>query len=988
MFKSNIFDAEEAGGSMVETKLRAFIFRLVRLLTVVVVFLLFADAFRDTRVKADGQVIRVGYVPSENFISENDGQYTGYCVDYLEEISIYTGWKYEYVSGTWEECLDRVESGEIDFLCMVQHTSERDKKFIFSKEPMGDEYGLIYARDDQDLYYKDYANMDGLKLAMMASTVFDERIDELEKIYSIKFERIYFNTAVETMAAMERGEADLAMIGSIFGDDTAKIVGRDDGKPFYCVTGKKNSQLMKEFDSAMHNVMLGNAGLEAKLYQKYYSEDRISSSPLFTREEVEFIKSSGEIVVKLMTNTQPLCYEDGDNMAGIFVDYLELLAKKTGLKIRVEGVSSSELNGLTQGLHEDTYLTLRSKRVVDYKGLEAGLIKSDSIIETELSYVMRKEDVEVDKDYVFAITNEMEYYLPTLIKRENPNYKIKYYDTLEECMDAVADKEADIAIHDSYLVSFLMQKPEYEDKLTKVAGEKVTNGMCLIGSSQHQMLFNVLNKVISYISDEEIKKIVDHELHNNSYTWDFMDFAYKYWKWLLLLAGVVVTSFGMYAIQMRRMTKMQVEKKEYEILQERVQQDELTGVYNKQYFYERAAQMILESKEDMCIVMMDVINFKMVNDMFGLENGDKLLRYLAQDLIGTCEGKDILLARFNADHFYMCMTIEDFDDILFPRKYKRTPVENIDIRVRYGVFKVGEHKDLPVNIMCDRANIAVHDADEKANEYMFYYTDKDRERMIKQQEIEADMERALERNEFCVFIQPKYDIYKKRVVGGEALARWKHPQKGMISPAEFIPVFEKNGFIRFLDYFIWEETCKVVAAMKKQGYDSYPISINVSRAHFYRNEFQHVLTELIDKYKLKPDDLELEITESIYVEDSDLINNKILELRELGFKIAMDDFGSGYSSLNMLKEIPIDIIKMDLKFLDSSENIEKSHKILDSLVDLAKRLELSVVIEGVETEEQVEFLQGIGEMSAQGYYFSKPLEKRKYEELLILDNIV
>ena len=147
------------------------------------------------------------------------------------------------------------------------------------------------------------------------------------------------------------------------------------------------------------------------------------------------------------------------------------------------------------------------------------------------------------------------------------------------------------------------------------------------------------------------------------------------------------------------------------------------------------------------------------------------------------------------------------------------------------------------------------------------------------------------------------------------------------------------------------------------------------------------LEELLEKYELHPEEIELEITESIYVEDSDIINRRIQELRDIGFKIAMDDFGSGYSSLNMLKEIPLDIIKMDLKFLDSSENVEKSHKILDSLVDLAKRLDLNVVVEGVETEEQVEFLQGIGEMSAQGYYFSRPIDSTKYEELLELEKI-
>ena len=439
----------------------------------------------------------------------------------------------------------------------------------------------------------------------------------------------------------------------------------------------------------------------------------------------------------------------------------------------------------------------------------------------------------------------------------------------------------------------------------------------------------------------------------------------------MLVIGVIV-----YTILLRRMTKLQIQRKDYESLQKRVRQDELTGVYNKKYFYERAAQMIADSQDDMCIVLMDITNFKVVNDLFGLENGDKLLRYMAKDIKRITAGRYVAVSRFNADHFYMCMKTKDFEELQLPRKFKNTPVENMDIRVMYGVFVVGDQKEVPVNIMCDRASMALHGADTKSDEYIFYYTEDERKRMVKQQEIEGDMERALERREFCVYVQPKYDIYKRKIVGGEALARWIHPEKGMISPGDFIPVFEKNGFIRYLDYYIWEETCRLIAEIKRKGLGNYPVSINVSRAHFYSNELKDKLQELLDKYELQPEDLELEITESIYVEDSDLINNRIQQLRDIGFKIAMDDFGSGYSSLNMLKEIPLDIIKMDLKFLDSAENVEKSHKILDSLV-----------VEGVETEEQVEFLQGIGEMSAQGYYFSRPINTTKYEELLVLDKI-
>ena len=214
------------------------------------------------------------------------------------------------------------------------------------------------------------------------------------------------------------------------------------------------------------------------------------------------------------------------------------------------------------------------------------------------------------------------------------------------------------------------------------------------------------------------------------------------------------------------------------------------------------------------------------------------------------------------------------------------------------------------------------------------------------------------------------------------MVRWFHPQKGMISPGEFIPVFEKNGFIIPLDYYVWEETCRFVAELKKKGYDALPISINVSRAHFYGKELKDKLEELINRFDLSMEDIELEITETICAEDPDIIYKRVKELQKSGFKVAMDDFGSGYSSLNMLKEMPLDIIKMDLKFLDGGDNEEKSRKILGTLISLAKNMDLYVVVEGVETEEQVKFLQSIGTRCAQGYFYSRPIDCKAFEAML------
>jgi len=359
--------------------------------------------------------------------------------------------------------------------------------------------------------------------------------------------------------------------------------------------------------------------------------------------------------------------------------------------------------------------------------------------------------------------------------------------------------------------------------------------------------------------------------------------------------------------------------------------------------------------------------------------GDDLLKDVAERVREIGKGHDVIPARFMADHYYMCMSKKDFEKIDFPKSFK-TFLEDMDIKVVYGVFFVEKGNEMPVNVMCDRAFVAAHDRNYTYVEYIHYYNDAERKQIMVEQEIENDMERALEEHQFYIVVQPKYNPTSEEVVGGEALVRWQHPEKGIVSPGVFIPVFEKDGFIIQLDYYVWEETCKLIAKMKADGVKTAPISINVSRAHFYGNELIPRLLGLLDTYELQANDIELEITESICGEDPEIIYDKIRELQTLGFKIAMDDFGSGYSSLNMLKEMPLDIIKMDLKFLDGDQ--EKGRKILTALIDMAHTLDLKVVVEGVEILSQVEFLRQFDDCSLQGYYYSRPLVADVFEELM------
>ncbi|MBP3677664.1 MAG: EAL domain-containing protein, partial [Agathobacter sp.] len=457
------------------------------------------------------------------------------------------------------------------------------------------------------------------------------------------------------------------------------------------------------------------------------------------------------------------------------------------------------------------------------------------------------------------------------------------------------------------------------------------------------------------------------------------DIVYLYWEWMVVLGVIIVVALVVYTTLTQRLTAAKIQKKEYELLQKKVQLDEITGLYNRSYFYEVAKELIDKTDEEMCIITMDISNFKVVNELYGMNVGDKLLKEIAQQVQKLDKEHHMIPARFMADHYYMCMPKAEFEQIEFPKSFK-TFLEDMDIRVVYGVFMVEDNKDMPINVMCDRAFLAAHDKNYKYVEYIHFYNDSERQQIMVEQEIEYEMEKALEERQFYIVVQPKYDPSTQKIVGGETLVRWQHPEKGIISPGVFVKVFEKDGFIIQLDYYVWEEACRLQARMKQKGIQTVPISINVSRAHFYGSELLNKLRELIQKYNLETSDIELEITESICGEDSENIYDIIREFQTDGFKIAMDDFGSGYSSLNMLKEMPLDIIKMDLKFLGGEEH--KSRLILKALIEMAQTMDLKVVVEGVEILSQVEFLSQFKDCYLQGYYFSRPVVADIFEEMI------
>ena len=421
-------------------------------------------------------------------------------------------------------------------------------------------------------------------------------------------------------------------------------------------------------------------------------------------------------------------------------------------------------------------------------------------------------------------------------------------------------------------------------------------------------------------------------------------------------------------------------------LKYRAEYDILTGIYNKTHMFQATSSM-LERYPDrhFAFVRMDIEKFQLINSFFGMSAGDMLLKYIADRLICAVRNRsDVTFGRMDADIFCFCVSyentkelVESFDkmrDIL-----SRYPLD-FDIVPIFGVYLIAGKKITPDH-MYDRANLAAkHCKGNYIRNYAFYTRQMSQE-IEKEQRIVNSMKSALENHEFVVFYQPKYGLSDNQIAGAEALVRWKHPERGMISPGEFIPVFERNGFITKLDYYVWEQTCIQLRKWMDEGKNPLPISVNLSRVSLYNKDIVNVICNLVDSYRIPRRLFQVELTESAYNTNPKAVQDMMQRLREEGFYILMDDFGSGYSSLNVLKDIVVDVLKMDMKFFAGDDREGRGENIMAAVIRMAKWLNMPVVAEGVERIEQVEFLRSIGCEYVQGYYFAKPMPVEEYEKL-------
>ena len=405
----------------------------------------------------------------------------------------------------------------------------------------------------------------------------------------------------------------------------------------------------------------------------------------------------------------------------------------------------------------------------------------------------------------------------------------------------------------------------------------------------------------------------------------------------------------------------------------------LKNIGKLQRFRRNVRQLLFSSAKDIAFIQFDIRKFKIVNDLYGEKFGDEMLDFIREQLNNVCSQEQFFI-NLRSDVFMIVTEYdrkEELTSLIHRLSVQTVAFKDVKIQMSYGIYMV-EDRSMELRQMEDRAAMARKAAKRNVLTNILFYEEQFKDSLYNRKFIEENMQNAITEHQFMMYLQPKYSITRNKIIGAEALVRWRHPERGMIYPDQFIPIIEENGFIRNVDYYIWSRACRFIQKCEQQGLTPCPISVNVSRVHLKDDACIRFLDELIRDSGISRNLLELEITETA---DDQQVSLKALQLKEEGFTLLMDDFGSGYSSLNILLETPFDVIKLDRKFMENMMVSEKGRLILEHVVMMADKLDLGLLAEGVETREQVDLLRSIGCDQVQGYYYAKPMPEEEFFEL-------
>lgn len=963
----------------------------IRTISVFLLILLMSTLFVFSTITAtaarripSSDKIRVAQPNLSNFYdSDKFGSEGGYGYEYLNQISLYTDWEYEFRSVTPEEGYEMLASGEADLFGPVAKNPDLQRDFDFSAVEVGLSYSLLCAKtDNNEIAFQDFSAFDGIRVGLIQGASINDSLNQYSHDNQFEYDSVYYQTQDSLLNSLNNGIVDAILVSSLDVKPSDRVLAKFAPTPYYFITAKGNEDILTPLNDALAKIKYNNPYFDYELQEKYYSFDS-SQVLVLTQEEKEYIKNIGELKATYDPDWSPFEYYDSasDSFSGINADIFRLISDTTGLQFSYE--NSSSYDEALKKLNNHSVDILVSMDNNPNWAAKHNAVISDSFLITSIILVknINRDNVEnptiaLPKGYMA----DSEY-----AKVFSPDSEIIYYNSPEECFVAVNKGIADMTYANSYVTEKLFKNAAFNN-LEIIETVNLTDQLCIgISNAADPLLVSIINKAIHSISSNQLNHIIFLHTVNEKQDINLLYLLYKkpeYIVALLTLFFFLTTATLLIIIKVKNHLNSEMAKVAY--------LDSVTGTGNYHQFKKEAEVLLKTSKTTQyAIAYLDIYKFSYVNDTFGYEVGDLVLAKIAEVMESILRDTE-RCARISADNFVYLIEYENDAEIIsrgldFQSKCDvRLHQFNSRLRIQLtgSVYKVAPgESDIPS--LVGKADIAHKTLGDIHRATIVFYDDKIEKDFLQKKKLESAMTSALSHEEYQIFLQPKIDLQSNHIVGTEALTRWQHPTEGFVFPDQFIPLFESNGFILELDFYIFEKVCLLLRKWINTEQTVLPISVNVSKAHLSDRRFASQLKALLDRYEIPPELFELELTENIFLEDSqEEAISMIKELKSLGFTILIDDFGSGYSSLNLLKDLIVDVLKLDKAFFRKGTMEEKDKIIVGGIINIANDLKLRIISEGVETQEQVDFLVAAGCHMAQGYFFAKPMPIDDFESLM------
>ncbi|MBQ6126635.1 MAG: EAL domain-containing protein, partial [Erysipelotrichaceae bacterium] len=938
---------------------------------------------------SEQKVVRVGWYESTFHRTDQFGRKSGYGYEYQQRVAVFTGWTYEYVEGSWSELFEMLVEGKIDLLSDVSYTPERAEKILYSALGMGSEdYHAFIAPDNTEIRPDDFSTFNGKRVGVNKNSIQEQLLIEWAKNRDVHPQIIELSVKTpELLEMLAKGEIDVLVTLDTYGNSADVIpVCKIGSSDFYFGINKNRPDLKKELDTAMNRMVENNRDFNQQLTEKFNKASAVNS--FLTAEEMKWVNDHDVIKVGYRDDFLPYCdfNEESNALAGALSDYLnyaKTCEKNADLNFETRPFTTSEeaIKALKNG-EVDCIFPIN---LTAYDAEQLGMIITDPFVTTDMYVAVRTADhqgVSPDMEMTVAVLKGHPNH-ETFLKDYFPNWKIQYHDSSEENFKAVKSGEADCTLISNYRLNRVSDLCIKNKLSTLATGESM--GLCFALNRKDDSLYSILNKIIHLYPDTAINS----SLTGYSFLDEKVTFAdYLRDNLIYVVLGVAIIALIITALALRS-ARFEANANARRQLISETERDPLTSLYNWNFFIAYVNRLYHEHPEKhMDAVVINIDRFHSINDLHGHDFGDTVLNTMGKEIQTFLDENEGIACRAGADRFDIySLHREDWRKVLdhFQKKINELSV-SASIRLRMGVKPWQEEME-PV-LQFDRARIACNSIRGDHKTQIVIYDEKMDQREKREQRLLNDLRMALEQNQFQVWYQPKYNIKSDppKLASAEALTRWVHPELGIISPVEFIPLLEGSGQITMLDHFVWEEAARNISRWRNKYGVRLPVSVNLSRIDVFDPNLINILNGIIDKYGLDYKDFKLEVTESAYTENADYLIKVIEKLREIGYEIEMDDFGSGYSSLNMLSSMPIDILKMDMAFVKNIERNEEDFHLVELILDIARYLNVPVVAEGVETENQLRLLKDAGCDFVQGFYFAGALNAGEFEEKIIKCN--